>query len=91
MGIPGSPPDLANLPPGCRFAVRCPSVTPRCTSSAPELLDVHGVLVRCLLYEPGGDDEERAAPTAGGGAVRSAGDDAGGPADRELSGLGTAP
>ena len=25
LGIPGSPPDLANPPAGCRFAPRCPS------------------------------------------------------------------
>ena len=33
--IPGSPPDLANLPDGCSFAPRCPEAEPRCQSSAP--------------------------------------------------------
>src|SRR6185369_6174001 len=31
-GIPGSPPNLANPPRGCRFAPRCPSAEPRCTA-----------------------------------------------------------
>jgi peptide/nickel transport system ATP-binding protein len=30
--IPGSPPDLAAPPPGCRFHPRCPFVQPDCTS-----------------------------------------------------------
>ena len=29
-GIPGSPPDLARPPQGCRFAPRCPKVMTRC-------------------------------------------------------------
>ncbi|MGH8055744.1 MAG: ABC transporter ATP-binding protein, partial [Candidatus Entotheonellia bacterium] len=35
-GIPGQPPDLANLPPGCSFAPRCPYVLTRCTTEEPE-------------------------------------------------------
>ncbi len=35
--IPGRPPDLAALPPGCRFAPRCPYVQDRCRSEAPPL------------------------------------------------------
>ncbi|HEV8064001.1 MAG TPA: ABC transporter ATP-binding protein [Acidimicrobiales bacterium] len=54
VGIPGSPPDLASPPDGCRFAPRCPSVMARCLTDAPCLLDVDGRLVRCLLYEEGG-------------------------------------
>ncbi|WP_127106711.1 ABC transporter ATP-binding protein [Pararhodobacter zhoushanensis] len=33
--IDGSPPDLADLPPGCAFAQRCPMVQPRCRAEAP--------------------------------------------------------
>jgi len=33
--IPGRPPDLAALPPGCPFAPRCPYVQDRCRSEAP--------------------------------------------------------
>ncbi len=36
-GIPGSPPDLANPPEGCRFAPRCPQVLDRCASTVVPL------------------------------------------------------
>jgi peptide/nickel transport system ATP-binding protein len=35
--IPGSPPDLTRLPPGCRFAPRCRLATERCRSEDPQL------------------------------------------------------
>lgn len=35
--IPGSAPDLANLPPGCSFASRCRYAQARCTESIPPL------------------------------------------------------
>ena len=57
-GIPGSPPDLARVPPGCRFAPRCPKVMARCEVEPPELYPVHGTQVRCFLHEgeePGND------------------------------------
>jgi peptide/nickel transport system ATP-binding protein len=53
LGIPGSPPDLANLPKGCRFAARCPRVEPRCTEAEVPLYSVNGGLVRCVLQEDG--------------------------------------
>ena len=34
-GIPGRPPSLANPPPGCRFADRCPFVRDRCATQPP--------------------------------------------------------
>jgi peptide/nickel transport system ATP-binding protein len=49
-GIPGSPPDLARPPTGCRFHPRCPEVMPECVTSPPELYRVRGARVRCLLY-----------------------------------------
>jgi peptide/nickel transport system ATP-binding protein len=55
-GIPGSPPNLASIPPGCRFAPRCPKVMARCEVEPPPLYEVNGILVRCFLYdgeEPG--------------------------------------
>jgi peptide/nickel transport system ATP-binding protein len=57
-GIPGSPPNLASPPPGCRFAPRCPKVMTRCRTEAPELYHVSDTLVRCFLQaeEGGGDD-----------------------------------
>jgi peptide/nickel transport system ATP-binding protein len=50
-GIPGSPPDLARLPPGCRFAPRCPKVMDICGTAQPALFDAAGgVQVRCFLH-----------------------------------------
>ena len=46
--IAGSPPDLANLPPGCAFAPRCGLATDACRSSAPEPVTLEpGHHVRC--------------------------------------------
>jgi oligopeptide/dipeptide ABC transporter ATP-binding protein len=51
--IDGHPPDLANLPPGCAFAPRCPSVTARCRGEAPPPFAVEpGRGARCWLAEP---------------------------------------
>jgi peptide/nickel transport system ATP-binding protein len=49
-GIPGSPPDLARPPSGCRFQPRCPVALPECSVRDPELRAVDGADVRCLLY-----------------------------------------
>jgi peptide/nickel transport system ATP-binding protein len=38
VGIPGSPPDLSDLPVGCKFAPRCPYVMSRCRVEDPPLL-----------------------------------------------------
>ena len=54
-GIPGSPPNLASPPPGCRFAPRCPKVMARCQEETPELYQVNGTLVRCFLHAEDGD------------------------------------
>jgi peptide/nickel transport system ATP-binding protein len=49
--IPGSPPDLLNPPPGCRFAPRCQYVMPICTEVVPaEITFDDGVRVACHLY-----------------------------------------
>ncbi|MFP6579007.1 MAG: ABC transporter ATP-binding protein, partial [Myxococcota bacterium] len=49
--IPGSVPDLVNLPPGCRFAPRCPDVMDRCLRDDPELVTLSGEhQVACYLY-----------------------------------------
>ena len=50
-GIPGSPPDLARPPAGCRFAPRCPLAEARCVEAPPELVRSNGALVRCVLQE----------------------------------------
>ncbi|MEN4923108.1 ABC transporter ATP-binding protein [Achromobacter spanius] len=50
--IPGSPPDLAALPPGCSFAPRCGHARPRCREAVPEIVPVApGHEVRCVLVE----------------------------------------
>ncbi|MDG6954361.1 MAG: ABC transporter ATP-binding protein [Nitrososphaerota archaeon] len=40
--IPGTPPDLVNPPPGCRFHPRCPYVQEVCKKSDPPLLPYPG-------------------------------------------------
>jgi peptide/nickel transport system ATP-binding protein len=54
--IPGSVPNLVNLPPGCRFAPRCKARMENglriCTELKPDLLpSADGHLVRCWLYQ----------------------------------------
>ena len=54
--IPGSVPNLVNLPPGCRFAPRCQARFKYgctiCADVKPELEEVKpGHLVRCWLYQ----------------------------------------
>src|SRR5512145_2568020 len=62
--IPGSVPNLVNLPPGCRFAPRCQArfkyACTICAEVKPELEEVKpGHLVRCWLYQ---DAEGHVAP-----------------------------
>ncbi len=40
ISIPGSPPDLIELPSGCKFHPRCPLADVRCTRNEPELEEV---------------------------------------------------
>jgi len=54
--IPGSVPDLIDLPSGCRFAPRCQARLQRnlaiCSEQEPQLLPLQGNhLVRCWLYQ----------------------------------------
>jgi len=54
--IPGSVPNLVDLPPGCRFAPRCRAMVEHgleiCTHSKPDLIDFEpGHKVRCWLYQ----------------------------------------
>jgi peptide/nickel transport system ATP-binding protein len=35
--VPGTPPDLTRLPPGCRFAARCPHASTQCVEHEPPL------------------------------------------------------
>ena len=50
--IPGTPPDMTHLPPGCRFQPRCPYAFERCTAEEPPLLGAGvGHEARCWLVE----------------------------------------
>lgn len=46
-GIPGTPPDLLDLPPGCSFAPRCPLAVEICHRERPELDPIDGGVVAC--------------------------------------------
>jgi peptide/nickel transport system ATP-binding protein len=49
--IPGAPPDLTALPPGCAFAPRCPQVFSPCRAQVPDLVEPDRAgRVACLLY-----------------------------------------
>ncbi len=51
--LPGQPPSLTAIPPGCPFAPRCPKAFDACPTVVPA--DTHleeARTVRCLLYEP---------------------------------------
>ena len=53
--IPGYPPRLNALPPGCRFAPRCPAVFDRCPTAQPPLYLTDKVkqhYASCYLVEP---------------------------------------
>ncbi len=50
--IPGSPPDLLNMPKGCRFWPRCKYAFEKCRIEAPTLFETgKGHFARCFLYE----------------------------------------
>jgi peptide/nickel transport system ATP-binding protein len=53
--IPGAPPNLAMLPPGCAFAPRCPVVREACLTMLPPFHPVApGHIARCHLVAQGG-------------------------------------
>ena len=50
QAIPGAPPNMAHLPPGCPFSERCSWAEPRCASDRPALISVPeqaGVMRAC--------------------------------------------
>ncbi|WP_022910694.1 ABC transporter ATP-binding protein [Aestuariimicrobium kwangyangense] len=51
-GIPGTAPDLMNLPDGCSFAPRCPVAMTACASVRPALIEVGPVDAACLRNQP---------------------------------------
>jgi peptide/nickel transport system ATP-binding protein len=51
LGIPGTPPDLRDLPPGCPFHPRCRFAVDACSREAPALTEVHdGQWAACLAH-----------------------------------------
>ncbi|MGD0196826.1 MAG: ABC transporter ATP-binding protein [Solirubrobacteraceae bacterium] len=76
-GIPGSPPDLRALPPGCPFVPRCTHATDKCREVDMSLLPVvdhdQGHLTACPFVRPASaDDGAREAPPAKAKASRAA-------------------
>lgn len=64
--IEGQPPDLANLPKGCRFADRCPLVEPRSREAVPALEEkAPGHFVRCVVVASRMPKESLPAKRAG--------------------------
>ena len=56
--IPGAVPSLLNVPPGCRYAGRCPWVEERCRQAKPAMTEIAPEhFVACFAVEDG-----RAAP-----------------------------
>jgi peptide/nickel transport system ATP-binding protein len=71
--IPGAPPNLAQLPPGCAFAPRCPIVADVCRTTPPSFHPVAlGHLARCHLV-PERLALARAAPAIAGASVSQGG------------------
>ncbi|WP_377272329.1 ABC transporter ATP-binding protein [Peterkaempfera sp. SMS 1(5)a] len=57
-GIPGSPPDLKAMPPGCAFQPRCPKAFDPCGEQLPllaEPMDTSDRSVACWLHQPAGE------------------------------------
>jgi peptide/nickel transport system ATP-binding protein len=63
--IEGAPPDLAQPPPGCRFAPRCPFALPACRETDPEAIAVgEGHRAACLRAGEAGSLRELARKAA---------------------------
>ncbi|MCW3783643.1 ABC transporter ATP-binding protein [Defluviimonas salinarum] len=66
LALVGDPPNLLNLPKGCRFASRCPLAEPRCFETEPPLrVRVGGHRVACHLVDLGPEaSAEAVSPSA---------------------------
>jgi peptide/nickel transport system permease protein len=51
-GIPGTPPRLDAMPPGCRFEPRCPHAFERCRIERPPEYPAAGGRASCFLLDP---------------------------------------
>lgn len=62
-GLPGRPPDMRELPPGCPFAPRCPEVMDQCrTVTPPSVWRTEAHRVVCHLETNATHAEEEVAP-----------------------------
>jgi peptide/nickel transport system ATP-binding protein len=68
--IAGAPPQLAALPPGCRFAPRCSAAEEECAAAVPDLTEATtGHLYRCIRpVDRTADEPARASLSRSGGA-----------------------
>lgn len=57
FNIPGSVPDLSEMPKGCRFCTRCSEARNKCRDREPELYEIGNRKVRCWNYGPEGGME----------------------------------
>jgi oligopeptide/dipeptide ABC transporter ATP-binding protein len=62
--IPGAAPALGDLPPGCRFASRCPIAAPVCREEQPPLLTIGDTQVACHRMDIAPDAAYPAVPRA---------------------------
>ncbi len=51
QSIPGSPPDLLSLPPGCAFRLRCSYAREECIRNQPEIKTVRTMRIACFDVE----------------------------------------
>jgi peptide/nickel transport system ATP-binding protein len=60
--IPGAPPDLAAIPPGCAFAGRCPLADAECRSTLPTPRHVSGTHIAACLRLPATNETNGTLP-----------------------------
>ena len=65
--IPGSPPDLANPPPGCRFHPRCPFAQDDCVEGAFPLRPLGGDRATACIHPGLAAEDVRKEPVIAGG------------------------
>ena len=63
--IPGMPPSLTDLPPGCAFEPRCPVSVASCSAAVPPLLTIGDRRVACPVVAPDGTPMESDEPVGG--------------------------